>query len=120
MKSLILPLGLAGLLLTAPSSRAAAPDLQSYIEQVQDRAHAMLGATGFDFKGQSVTVSASVNPDGRLTAVRVAHSSGSRRADRAVESVLEKLVVADPPVGLVDGAVTLTVTGEPIVEAKTP
>jgi TonB family protein len=120
MKPLIIPLSVAGLLLISPASHAAASDLQSYIEQVQTGAHAMLGKTGFDFKGQSVTVSAAVNPDGRVTGVRVVHSSGSPDADHAVKTVLEKLVVADPPAGLVDGAVTLTVTGEPIVQAKTP
>lgn len=120
MKPLMLPLSLVGLLLIAPSSRAAVSELQDYIEHVQAGAHEMLRTTGFDFKGQSVTVSASFNPDGRVTGVRVVHSSGSRDADRAVETVLEKLVVADPPVGLVDGAVTLTVTGEPVIEAKTP
>jgi hypothetical protein len=49
--------------------------------------------------------------------MRVVRSSGSRDIDHAVATALKRIVVADPPVGLVDGAVTLNLgdarTGQP-------
>ena len=51
---------------------------------------------------------ATVSPDGHLTGLKVLRSSGSPDTDSAVAAV-QKVLVAHAPVGLLDGAVTLSV-----------
>ena len=68
----------------------------------------------------SVSIRATVDPDGRLSGIQVMRSSGSRSVDIAAETVLRKVIAADPPLGLTDGAVVLRVSEAPIVQAKAP
>jgi TonB family protein len=111
MKTQLLGLTAAGLLLAATSAAATTTPWQSqtYADRVQARADALLRAAGIDAQSQPVTVRARVNPDGHLAGVQVLHTSGSPEVDRAVADVLRKVLVADAPVGLLDGAVTLNV-----------
>ena len=120
MNTRILALSAAGLLFAASASQAAVSELQHYTDKAQARAETLLRATGLDFNTQSVSVRATVGLDGRLSGLRVVRSSGSPDTDRAVETVLRKIVVADTPLGLTDGAVTLNVGPAPIAEAKVP
>jgi len=106
----------AVMLFAAQVAHAAPSETQIYTDQAQARAHRLLAATGIDFNATSISVRAMVDPDGRLNRIEVLRSSGSPATDRAVETVLKRLVVADPPVGLADGAVTLNVGHAPIVQ----
>ena len=109
MKTQLLGLTAAGLLLAATSAGAITTPWQSqtYADRVQAKADALLRASGIDAQSPPVSVRARVNPDGHLAGVRVLHSSGSPEIDRTVAEVLRKVLVADAPIGLLDGAVTL-------------
>src|SRR5258708_24358211 len=119
MKTQACWLSVAGLFFAAGASHAAQPsELQRYADRAQAQAQKLLG--GLDVKTGSVSVRATVNPDGHLSGIQVMRSSGSRSVDLAAETVLRKIVVADPPLGLTDGAVVLKVSGAPVLQAKTP
>jgi TonB family protein len=110
MKTQLLGLSAAALLLAAASPSAATPsESRLYADRIEAKAEALLRASGIDLQGPAVSVRAEVRPDGRLTDVRVVRTSGSPDLDRAVAEVLRKALVADAPVGLLDGAVTLNV-----------
>jgi hypothetical protein len=116
MNTQLLGLGAAALLLAVSASTSAfasaAPD------QIQSRAEALLQAAGIDEQGPPVTVRAQVNPDGHLAELQVLRTSGSPERDQAVANVLDKLLVADAPIGLLDGAVTLKVGHEGLAQAQ--
>jgi TonB family protein len=109
MKTQLLGLSAAALFLAAASASAAsiASDSRQYADRIEAKAEALLRAAGIDPQTASVSVRADVRPDGHLTTVRVLRTSGSPDIDRAVAEVLRKALVADAPVGLLDGAVTL-------------
>jgi TonB family protein len=111
MKAQFLKLSAAGLLLAAATSFATAAELQPVPRRTQAQADRLLSAAGVDVQAQSVSVRASIDPDGRVTGVNVLRSSGSRETDRVVEAVLKRVIRADPPLGLTDGTVTLTLAG---------
>ncbi len=111
MKAQFLRLSAAGLLLASTTSFATAAELQPVPRRTQVEADRLLGAAGVDAHAQTVSVRARIDPDGRVTGVEVLRSSGSRQTDRVVEAVLKRVIRADPPVGLADGAVTLNVGG---------
>lgn len=117
MKTQLLLLTAVGLLFTASVSPAAASEVQDYAQRAQARADSLLRDSGVDLAGQSVTVRATVRSDGHLSGVSVVRSSGSRDTDHAVETVLRKVVVSDAPLGLLGGAVTLTLGADPMVRA---
>ena len=110
-------LSAAALTFAASTMRAAPAELPYYSARTQAKLHSLLRASGIDPEVKSVSVRAFVAPDGQLTGMKVIRSSGSRDTDRAVETVLRKIVVADPPIGLDDGAVTLNLNPAPVVEA---
>ena len=118
MKTQAFLLSAAALVLAASPTWAAPSELQRYAERAKVDAQSLLHATRLDLKGQSVSVRAKVDVDGRLTAMQVVRSSGSRDADIAVEALLKKVVERKPLYGLTDGAVLLTVDGNPVVEAS--
>jgi TonB family protein len=107
----------AALLLTA-AAHAAPSESQRYADRVKAEAQTLLRETQLDLRGQTVSVRAKVDVDGRVTGMQVVRSSGSGEADAKVATLLRKVVAADPPFGLTDGAVLMTVNGPPIVEAK--
>lgn len=113
----VLLLGAAALSIAASTLHAAPAELPYYSARTQAKLHSLLHASGLDSEARSVSVRAFVAPDGRLTGMKVIRSSGSRDTDHAVETVLRKIVVADPPLGLDDGAVTLNLNPAPVVEA---
>ncbi len=117
MKAQLLMLSAAGLLFAASASHAALPESQLYASRANARAEALLRAAGIDSQVQPVSVRASVNPDGHLTGLRVIRTSGSPDIDRAVAEVLRKVLVADAPVGLLNGAVTLNVGQGALIQA---
>jgi TonB family protein len=118
MKTQVLGLSAAALLLAASAAHAAPSETQAYAERAQARAEALLRDAGVDLTGQSVAVRATVRSDGHLSGVYVVDSSGSRDVDHAVETVLRKVVVGDAPLGLIGGAVTIRVGPPPIVRAE--
>jgi TonB family protein len=120
MKTQLLVLSAAGLLFAANHVQAAPADSEQFAARAATKADSLLIAAGVDPKAQSVAVRASVSPDGRLSGVRVVRSSGSRDTDHAVATVLKKILVADPPVGLVDGAVTLNLGDARTGQATAP
>lgn len=111
MKAQFLRLSAAGFLLASATSFATASELQPVPRRTQVEADRLLSAAGVDAQAQPVSVRARIDPDGRVTGVDVLRSSGSRQTDRAVETVLKRVIRADPPLGLTDGAVTLNVGG---------
>ncbi|MDB5479125.1 MAG: hypothetical protein JWO83_178 [Caulobacteraceae bacterium] len=117
MKTQVFLLSAAALVFAASASHAAPSELQRYADRAKVNAQNLLRTTRLDLKGQSVSVRAKVDLDGRLTGIQVVRSSGSPDADAAVETVLRKVVVSNPLFGLTDGAVSMTVTAAPIVEA---
>lgn len=106
MKAQFLKAGVAGLLLASATSFATASELQPVAPGTKAEAARLLAAAGVDAQ---VSVRARIDPEGKVTAVRVLRSSGSPRTDRTVEAVLKRVIRADPPLGLTDGAVTLNV-----------
>ena len=108
-------LSAAGLLLAAsaaPLAAHATPSEQLALPaQVQTKADRMLSAVGIDSASRPVSVRATVAPDGHVTGVAVLQSSGSPDLDRKVTTVLQRILLANPPLGLLDGAVTLNVGG---------
>jgi TonB family protein len=117
MKAQLLMLSAAGLLFAGPASHAALPESQQYASRANAKAEALLRAAGIGSQAQPISVRASVSPSGHVTAVRVTRTSGSPETDRAVADVLRKVLVADAPVGLLNGAVTLNVGQGAIVQA---
>ena len=109
MKTQILALSAAALLLAATAAAAAPAESEQYANRLLPKAESLLSAAGIGPQNQPVSVRATVSPDGHVTGLRVLRSSGSPDTDRAVVSVLRKVLVTDAPVGLLDGAVTLNV-----------
>ncbi|MFL5297623.1 MAG: TonB C-terminal domain-containing protein [Phenylobacterium sp.] len=114
MKAQLLMLSAAGLLFAAQPSHAAPSEVQQYAERAHAQADALLAAARVNLSAAGVSVRATVAADGRLRGLQVVRSSGSRDTDAVVETALRKLVVADPPVGLIGGAVTLNVGAAPL------
>jgi hypothetical protein len=116
MKAQLLMLSAAGLLFAASSSHAAPFDNQGYAARANAKAEALLRESGVDANAQAVSVRAKVSPDGHLVRLDVTRTSGSPVTDRAVANVLRKVVVADAPIGLLNGAVTLNVGRGALIE----
>ena len=112
--------GAAAVALAAAQAQAAPSEWQGYAARAQAKADAQLRDAGVDLRGQTVSVRATVAPDGRLTGLNVVKSSGSPDTDRAVKAVLSGLIMADAPLGLIDGAVTLNVAEAPHLATQTP
>lgn len=84
----------------------AAPNatLQAFLDEAYSQAEARLGGGEI---AQPVTARAYVDADGRLTAVRIVRSSGSRDADYRVEAALRKVRVQYVPPALIGAQVNL-------------
>jgi TonB family protein len=109
MKTQILALSAAALMLAATAASATPAESDQYANRLLPKAESLLSAAGIGAQNQPVSVRATVSPDGHVTGLRVLRSSGSPDTDRAVVGVLRKVLAADAPVGLLDGAVTLNV-----------
>lgn len=120
MNTPILALSAAALLFAAPAVHATPSELQLYTDRADAQVRVLLRASGIDWTTRSVSVRATVEPDGSLGGIRVVRGSGSRDADRAAQTVLRKVLLTDPLIGLMDGAVTLNVGQAAIVQAKAP
>jgi TonB family protein len=118
MKTQAFLLSAAALVFAASATWAAPSELQRYADHVKARAQNLVQANRLDLDGRSVSVRAKVDIDGRLTGIQVLRSSGSHDLDVAVETVLKRVVRSDPPIGLTDGAVLMTVGGAPVVQAS--
>lgn len=116
------PLLLACAAAVAPAAHAPAPamDLQQYLQRAQARADVLLQAHGIDPSAQAVAVRATVSSDGSLTSLQLLRSSGSEGVDRMVGHVLRKVVLADAPIGLMGGSVTLSLGPAPDRQARVP
>ena len=120
MKMQSLALSAAALMFAASAAHATRSDLQLYSDRMAPQVQVLLRETGPHLNGRAVSVRAAVDPDGRVTVIRVLRSSGSHDADLAVEAVLRKILLANPLLGLTDGAVTLNVGEAALVEATAP
>jgi hypothetical protein len=116
------PILLACAAAVAPAAHAPAEgvDLQQYLQRAQARADILLQAHGIDPEAQSVAVRACVSANGRLTEMQLLRSSGLERVDRMVGHVLRKVLLADAPIGLVGGSVTLSLGSAPDRRARVP
>ena len=120
MKTHSLALSAAALLFTAATAHATPSELAQYTDRTEPQVQVLLRQTVPDLRGRPISVRAAVDPDGRVSAIRVLRSSGSPDADHAVEGVLRKILRANPLLGLTDAAVTLNVGDAAIVQAKAP
>jgi TonB family protein len=117
MKTLLL--AVAGAALFVASAPQAAPsESDRYAARANARAQSLLESKNIDTRGEGVSVRATVDPMGSITAIKVVRSSGSAETDRAVEAVLRRVVRADAPAGLMNGAVTLNVGKTAILQAS--
>jgi TonB family protein len=107
----------AAFLFAASASHATPSESERYADWAHAKSESLLRAAGVAADTQPVSVRASVSLGGKITGIRVLHSSGSRDTDAAVVAVLEKIIRSKPPSGLVDGAVTLNVGEGAIVQA---
>jgi TonB family protein len=78
--------------------------LQAFLDEAYSQAEAQLGGAEL---GQPVKARAYVDADGRLTAVRIVNSTGSREADYRVETALKKVRVHYVPPALIGAQVNL-------------
>lgn len=120
MNTKVIMMSAAGVLFAGSVSQAAVPELQRYADRASAKVQALLCATGRDFTAKSVSVRATVDPDGRMNGLRLMQSSGDRDTDLTVERVLRKVVETDPPVGLSNGAVSLNVHDAPRAKVMAP
>jgi TonB family protein len=104
----------AALLFGASATHATPSESQRYADRAKAKADSLLHASRLDLGGQSVSVRAKVDIDGRVIGMDVVRSSGSRDADLAAETILRRVVASDPPMGLSDGAVLMTVSSAPV------
>lgn len=104
------PTGGAGV---RPRADALSPELKRYLRRAQARAGTLLRAAGIDITAYTVAVRAAVSLAGNVMDVEVTRSSGSALVDRALEAVLMKILKADPPCGLIGGAITLRLGPSP-------
>jgi len=117
MKLNLIGLG-AALLFAASAAHATPSETERYTDWAQARSEPLLRAAGVDTDVRAVSVRASVSLGGKITDVQVLHSSGSPDTDAAVVAVLRKIIWSKPPPGLLDGAVTLNVGKDAIVQAQ--
>ncbi len=118
MKAPFLTVVSVALTLASATSFATASEVQPVAPGTQAKADRLLSAAGVDPRAQTVSVRASIDPDGKVTGVTVLRSSGSPQTDRKVVAVLKRVIRADPPLGLTDGAVTLNVGGPSVQAAR--
>ncbi|WP_374469255.1 hypothetical protein [Phenylobacterium sp.] len=120
MRTKLLVLGVASLLLSVEGVRAApAAFHQAYVASVSAQADAKLANSGVILPDGMVKVRGVLSGD-RLQNVHLAESTGDLAADRAVEQALRRLKVAPVPAELAGRQVTLTLGAQPIVQARTP
>lgn len=96
------------ILFSANAGAAPRSEAQQYIERARRKAEAFVRAAAVDLRTRSVAVRATVASDGRLNALSVVLSSGSRDIDRIIEMVLRRIVVPGAPKSLVGDQVTLS------------
>ena len=121
MFSKLLVLGAATLCFAAASASHAATrlDMPEFSHPAKAQAQRLLGVANVDTQGRMVTVRAAIDPDGKVTGVRVVRSSGSRDTDRTIEAVLQTVIHSYPPLGLMDGSVTMSVGDARFEQAET-
>ena len=102
MNTRAFPLSAAALLIAASAAHATPSESQRYADRAKGEAQRLLRSSRLDIAG-------------RVTGVDLVRSYGSRDADRAVETLLRRVVASDPPMGLADGAVLMTVSAAPSV-----
>lgn len=108
MKAQLLMLSVAGLLWTADASPREPAAVKAYIDRAEQVATTKLAAAGVNLNGPA-TVTGFVDSAGRLSAVQLVRSSGSRDADEAIEDALKHVTFEDPTAaGLLGARVTLT------------
>jgi hypothetical protein len=112
-------LSAAGFVLAATAA-AASPAADDYLAHVRAEAQARLAATHVELGSQTIGVTATVGADGRLRAVHLARSTGSRDTDFAVEKALKNLDAGSPPTVLIGANVTVALGegGAPVTAAR--
>ena len=121
MKSHLLPLVAAAVLVAVPAATAyAAPpaEVRQFLDTAAAKADARLADAGVLPSGQALKVRATVGSDGRIAGLSVVESSGSRDTDAAVKDALKRLAVGPVPTQVAGRAVILTLGKDAIVQAK--
>jgi TonB family protein len=118
MKTHLLGLTAAALLVAAGTASAADSQLQAFFADAQAKATSQLAHAGVDLAGQGVRVKAHVDSEGELSNVHVVSSTASRDVDYNVETALRRVRLAYVPPQLIGSDVTLALGQAPLVQAK--
>ena len=105
--------------LLACAGDGAPIDLQDYLGRARARAKVLLQAHRVDVRAHPVAVRATVGAGGGLARLQMLRSCGAPSVDRMVGHVLRKVLLADAPVGLAGGSITLSLGASPS-RAKVP
>jgi hypothetical protein len=106
MNAKLFAAGAAALALAASAAHAA-PDraVQAILDDAHSQAQAQLG--DFDLAAHPVKARAYVDAEGRLIAVHVVQSAGSRDADYQVESAIRRVRLHEVPPALIGAQISL-------------
>ena len=107
-----------GMMFAAGAPPAPLYEARQYLDRARRKAEAFVRAAAVDLRTRSVTVMATVNPDGRIRVLGVARSSGSADIDGIVERVLRSFFVADAPSDLIGATVTLALGAKDAPQAQ--
>jgi hypothetical protein len=119
MRTLLLSLSAAGLLLAASTAQAVtSPEVRRFLDDGRAAADARLAKAGVSLDGRTADVRAVVGSDGRLMGLHVVRSSGSLETDAAIEKALNHMRVDGAPPLLGGAQVTLSVGEAPLVSAS--
>ena len=109
MKPQVFALSAVGMLFAVSATSSAPRESQRYARRAYSRAKVLLRAAGLGASPQPASVRARVDGEGSLVGLSVLRSSGCAEIDRALKTVLRRILDIDPPCRLRNGAVTLNI-----------
>jgi hypothetical protein len=110
MKTPIPGLMAAALLLAAGAAHAAVSrPIQAFVDHAQAAVQARIDRCGPDVVRGPVKITAYVEADGRLQAIRVDSADGLRSSETAIAEAVRQIRLDDVPPGLIDAKLTFYV-----------
>jgi hypothetical protein len=107
MKKQLLGLMAAGLLLSAGASQAAVdPQIQDFVDHARAQVQATVNNCGVDVGHNPVTITAYIEPDGRLKSVHVETADGLSASQAGIGAAVRKVRLEGVPAGLIDAKLT--------------
>jgi len=117
VKPQVFALSAVGMLFAVSATSSAPREAQQYARRAYSRAKVLLRAAGLGASAQPASVRARVDQSGSLIGLSMLRSSGCPDIDRALKTVLKRILAIDPPSRLRNGAVTLNIGCEAAVPA---